>query len=422
MFCIRFLERKLDYLLKIKMRILKSHPLLKMVNSYAIDSPQPSNVVYLWIIGSLIGSCFTWKKFIVICWAERDVTELFVTELFNYFSDDYVILNSLLFSYLILILLAFFYLLYIFAIWLFINICGVMSATSSNNSKGYISPVVSHNQHRILIIFSSGSLLFKPIHMRPSNKLFNSISLCHTYSTTSGSNSFIVPVLKYDNADISKRQAVKDNRGKSGIYRWINKVNGNSYVGSSVNLGKRFSNYYSFNYITDPKRNMLIHKALIKHGYSNFTLEVLEYCDTSNLISREQYYINLLQPLYNILQVAGSSLGFTHSKETLAKFKARSLTPEHKARWNEHLESHNASKEQRERSRERMLELNKLKGISVEVFDTKTNETLVYPSIRQAAEAIGCVHRTILLANKVFEEKGIYRLIKKRYTVNIKKS
>lgn len=39
------------------MRILKSHPLLKMVNSYTIDSPQPSNISYLWNFGSLLALC-----------------------------------------------------------------------------------------------------------------------------------------------------------------------------------------------------------------------------------------------------------------------------------------------------------------------------------------------------------------------------
>ena len=39
------------------MRILKSHPLLKIVNSYVIDSPQPANLSYLWNFGSLLGVC-----------------------------------------------------------------------------------------------------------------------------------------------------------------------------------------------------------------------------------------------------------------------------------------------------------------------------------------------------------------------------
>lgn len=39
------------------MRILKSHPLLKLVNSYLIDSSEPSNISYLWNFGSLLAIC-----------------------------------------------------------------------------------------------------------------------------------------------------------------------------------------------------------------------------------------------------------------------------------------------------------------------------------------------------------------------------
>ena len=39
------------------MRILKSHPLLKLVNSYLIDASQPSNISYLWNFGSLLAVC-----------------------------------------------------------------------------------------------------------------------------------------------------------------------------------------------------------------------------------------------------------------------------------------------------------------------------------------------------------------------------
>jgi ubiquinol-cytochrome c reductase cytochrome b subunit len=39
------------------MRILKSNSLLKLVNSYVIDSPTPSNISYLWNFGSLLGFC-----------------------------------------------------------------------------------------------------------------------------------------------------------------------------------------------------------------------------------------------------------------------------------------------------------------------------------------------------------------------------
>jgi ubiquinol-cytochrome c reductase cytochrome b subunit len=39
------------------MRILKSHPLLKLLNSYLIDATQPSNISYWWNFGSLLAVC-----------------------------------------------------------------------------------------------------------------------------------------------------------------------------------------------------------------------------------------------------------------------------------------------------------------------------------------------------------------------------
>ena len=39
------------------MRIFKSHPLLSLINGYLVDSPQPSNISYLWNFGSLLGFC-----------------------------------------------------------------------------------------------------------------------------------------------------------------------------------------------------------------------------------------------------------------------------------------------------------------------------------------------------------------------------
>ena len=39
------------------MRILKNNVLLRLVNSYLVDSPQPANISYLWNFGSLLGTC-----------------------------------------------------------------------------------------------------------------------------------------------------------------------------------------------------------------------------------------------------------------------------------------------------------------------------------------------------------------------------
>ena len=39
------------------MRTFKSNILLRLVNSYVIDSPEPANISYLWNFGSLLGTC-----------------------------------------------------------------------------------------------------------------------------------------------------------------------------------------------------------------------------------------------------------------------------------------------------------------------------------------------------------------------------
>lgn len=55
--------------------------------------------------------------------------------------------------------------------------------------------------------------------------------------------------------------------------------------------------------------------------------EILEYCDREKIISREQYYLNLFQPEYNILRIAGSFLGYKHPQNA----KTRNWTSERKA-------------------------------------------------------------------------------------------
>lgn len=58
----------------------------------------------------------------------------------------------------------------------------------------------------------------------------------------------------------------------------------------------------------------------------------LEYCGPSEILSREQHYLDLLKPYYNMLKIAGSSFGYKHTDETILKLKNREKTLEHKAK------------------------------------------------------------------------------------------
>lgn len=136
----------------------------------------------------------------------------------------------------------------------------------------------------------------------------------------------IKPVVTYNDAISNKNKIILDNKDKSGVDCWTLLSTNKSYVGCSVNLGKRLRNYFSPAYFTHKTRkNMVINKALLKHGYSNFKLEILEYCNhlKKELVKREQHYMDILNPEYNVLKTAYSSLLYKHTKISLVKIKIK---------------------------------------------------------------------------------------------------
>jgi group I intron endonuclease len=131
-------------------------------------------------------------------------------------------------------------------------------------------------------------------------------------------NIITVPVASYFNANTDKNIVFKDNRRKSGIYRWNNLITNKTYIGSSISLSRRFSDYYNLNYLKRKleKGSSAIYSALLKYGHINFSLDILEYCELSELRLKEQYYIDTLKPEYNILKKVGLHLYTKQSKAT----------------------------------------------------------------------------------------------------------
>ena len=137
-----------------------------------------------------------------------------------------------------------------------------------------------------------------------------------SYSTTPSSP--VNSVKFYEDAFSMRKLIIKDNKDKSGIYKWTNKITNDIYIGQSISLAKRFIRYFNLSYLKN-RETLVISRALIKYGYSNFSLEILEYCDIANLTEREQYYMDKLNPRYNTLKIAGSSSGHKLSEETKTK-------------------------------------------------------------------------------------------------------
>ena len=160
-------------------------------------------------------------------------------------------------------------------------------------------------------------------------------------------------------------------------------------MGSANDLYRRFRIYYSLLSIEKilNKSKSHILGAILKYGHSKFILEILEYCDSKDLIKREQYYIDLLKPEYNILKIAGSSFGRAHTKETKAKIALAMLGKKH-------------SDETRKKISEQRLGKSRPKGSGrpsqkIEVLDLLTNERTIYDSIGATALALGIKQSTI---------------------------
>jgi group I intron endonuclease len=172
-------------------------------------------------------------------------------------------------------------------------------------------------------------------HFFFEKKIVRAYSTCISKDNSYSSNGHITPSVVYEDAYSMKKEILKENKGKAGIYMLTNKLTGDIYVGQSIDLRKRFIKYFSLSYITS-RKELIISRALIKYGYSNFSVTILEYCIGSELDVKEQYYFDKLNPQYNIQKIAGgSSKGLKLSEETKSKI-SKSLKGEYageKAYW-----------------------------------------------------------------------------------------
>lgn len=119
----------------------------------------------------------------------------------------------------------------------------------------------------------------------------------------------------------------------SGIYKITLKTDGRIYIGSSANIEKRWKWHCQSD-------KQLISRAIRKYGVDNFLFEILEEVPAcrDQLIEREQYYLDLLQPFpwnerkgFNLCKKAYSILGVKRSDETRKKMS----DSWHKSRDNE---------------------------------------------------------------------------------------
>lgn len=176
------------------------------------------------------------------------------------------------------------------------------------------------------------------------------------YSTTSASFNAIkgYNLIKYYPNLQFKSQMVKENKKLSGVYIIINNITNKIYIGSSLDLGRRLSVYFT-NSFSVRNKTMIISKALAKHGHLNFSVGILEYCCRDIRIERENYYFGLLKPEYNVLKEAGSPpIIKVHTVQTRLKMSMSSVL-----------------------------------SIAVRFKDTQVNQIIEFASLKEAANKLG---------------------------------
>ena len=114
-------------------------------------------------------------------------------------------------------------------------------------------------------------------------------------------------------------------KNQSGIYEILNTVNGKRYVGSSVNMGKRWGHHRNG---LDSQRhnNQKLQRAWNKYGAGAFRFLPILTCARSMLHFYEQQLLDKVKPEYNIAVRADSpSAGIALSSAHKAAISARQL-------------------------------------------------------------------------------------------------
>lgn len=125
---------------------------------------------------------------------------------------------------------------------------------------------------------------------------------------------------------------------------------------------------------------MPINVALLKYGYTNFSLTIIEFCNKDSLMSREKHFFEVHSPEYNILNTSVSpsrGSGWKHYEATIDNMRIA------------------ASKTFKSLEFLTKLSKGQSSGIKVEVTDLVTNITTTYHAIRAAARALDIDKRYI---------------------------
>lgn len=104
-----------------------------------------------------------------------------------------------------------------------------------------------------------------------------------------------------------------------GIYVIKNLINNKCYIGSSIDIYRRFRTHkYLLN--NNKHHSLILQRAWNKYGSDGFKFIIVGLVDNELLLEKiEQHYIDNNSSEYNVCKVAGNKSGFIHSEITKLK-------------------------------------------------------------------------------------------------------
>ena len=301
------------------MRLLKSHPILGLANSYMIDSPQPASLSYMWNFGSLLGVCLVIQIITGITLAMHYTPNIDLA-----FIRVEHIMRDVHYGWLIRYLHA--NVASFFFIFVYLHIGRGLYYGS------YRSPRVLLWSIGVIILVLMMATAFLGKLLAQNDDMFlhtlsiDTISICSVtpilYSERLkaylSKRSEITPIFTWEGLHLPniKEIVYPTLKQVAGIYLIVNLVTGQSYIGSAV-LGRMHIRFHK--HLFGGTGNKPLWNAVQKYGLENFAFLVIDEIPdfTSNmnqqLLDLETAYIAAYGD-YNIAREAGNTLGVTHTE------------------------------------------------------------------------------------------------------------
>lgn len=182
------------------------------------------------------------------------------------------------------------------------------------------------------------------------------------------------------------------------VYKITNKVNNKIYIGiTNQGAGVRYLHHL---YEARSGSPFPIHNAIRKYGKNNFTLEIVELCETSEILKeREKYWIAFYNSTdrsigYNMTEGGDGTFGRKHSEETKEKIRQKALGRKiseetRKKMSNSHKVNYSDSQ------RKAVAESNARRAKPVLVYDLDMNLLKEFKSLKETASEMK-IHTTTI--------------------------